>query len=191
MVTNRPSRLDLLLSHNLSFFIISPQPLPPSPSTFCFLSSCLLSRSSSRRASRATLRRPNSLQSIVMLLPKRSLPPARSGLTSVRAGSTPSLHSTSCSSYTLHRFSVSGPRCRRRGCLRYRLFCRPSPNRQKGRDQEDCPLRPFDVLSEDSPGVEVAQIPQRGRRMRKCKPLINDIRVCPLLIRVECRSSRF
>ena len=85
----------------------------------------------------------------------------------------------SCSLSAFHRFSVSGPRCRRRGCLRYRLFRRPPPNRQKGCDQEDCPLRPFNVLFEDSSRAEAAQIPQRSWRVRKRKRLVVYTHPCP------------
>ena len=81
--------------------------------------------------------------------------------------------------YRAPRLSVPGPRCRRRGCLRYRLFCRPSPNRQKGCDQEDCPLRPFNVLFEDSSRAEAAQIPQRSWRVRKRKQLVVYTYPCP------------
>ena len=109
-----------------------------------------------------------------MLLPKHKLPPARSGSTSVRTHFSPFLISPSCSPAARYRLSVPGPRCRRRGCLWHRLFCRPSPNRKKGCDQEDCPLRPFNVLFEDSPGVKAAQISQRGRCMRKRKLLIGS-----------------
>lgn len=102
-----------------------------------------------------------------MLLLKPSLLLARSGSTSVRARSLPIPPPTSCSPSALHRLSVSGPRCRRRGCLRYRLFRCPPPNWQKGRDQKDCPLRPFNVLFENPSGVEATQVPQRSWCMRK------------------------
>ena len=91
----------------------------------------------------------------------------------------PFLRSTSCSPSTLHRFPIPGPRCCRRRCLRYRLFCCPSSNRQKGCDQEDRSLRPLNVLPEDSSGAQAAQIPQRGRCMRKREPLISYIRPYP------------
>ena len=98
---------------------------------------------------------------------------------------------SSRSSGSPHRLSVSGSRCRRRGCLWYRLLCCPSPNRQEGRNQEDCPIRPFNVLSEDSPGVEVTQIPQRGWRMRECRLFTAASTRFSSLIHIDCRSYRF
>lgn len=53
------------------------------------------------------------------------------------------------------RHTIPGPRCRRRRCLWYRLLCRPPTKRSQGCHQEDCSIRPLNVLFTNTARAQV------------------------------------